>query len=209
MNSHIDAIVFDIGGVLVELGGVGQMIEWCGGTLDEQELWRRWLGSPSVRRFESGQSNATEFARTVLEEFALQVECEVFLQAFATWPKALYPGATRLLRLLAPRYYLASLSNTNALHWQYVCDGLGLADCFHAHFPSHLTGRLKPDREAFAHVVERLDIRPERMVFLDDNLLNVEMARSVGMHAYRVRGVEETIATLTALQLYHAEASAV
>ena len=65
MNSHIDAIVFDIGGVLVELSGVAQMLEWCGGTLGEEELWRRWLSSPGVRRFESGQSNAAEFARAV------------------------------------------------------------------------------------------------------------------------------------------------
>src|SRR5207302_2156002 len=122
-----------------------------------------------------------------------QVECEAFLQAFSTWPKALYPGALTMLRALAPRYRLASLSNTNALHWQHVCDGLGLADCFHAHFPSHLTGRLKPDREAFAHVVECLDIRPDRIMFFDDNLLNIEVASSVGMRAYRVRGVDETI----------------
>ncbi|TMC59959.1 MAG: hypothetical protein E6J26_02645 [Chloroflexi bacterium] len=76
------------------------------------------------------------------------------------------------------------------------------------HFPSHLTGRLKPDLEAFAYVVECLDIRPERIVFFDDNLLNVEVARSVGMRAYRVRGVDETIATLRALQLYDADAGA-
>ncbi len=208
MNAQIDTIVFDIGGVLVELSGVAQMLDWCGGTLSEEELWRRWLASPGVRRFESGRSNAAEFASAVRQEFALRVDSEEFLRAFCAWPKALYPGSRELLRALAPRYRLASLSNTNALHWHYVCHDLGLADCFHHHFPSHETGRMKPDREAFEHVVERLGAAPNHILFFDDNRANVEVARQVGMQAYRVRGIDETGATLRSLGLLDSETAA-
>lgn len=206
MNLHLDTIVFDLGGVLVELRGVSQMLEWCGGSLSEAELWRRWLTSPGVRRFESGQCDAAAFASTVVQEFALAVEPAQFLQAFAVWPEHLFPGARALLESLAPRFRLVSLSNTNAVHWQHVCHTLGLADCFQEHFPSHQTGRLKPDRETFEFVVQCLGAAPERMLFFDDNLANVETARSVGMHARRVSGVSETIAALRALQLIDVDA---
>ena len=193
---QIETIVFDLGGVLVELSGVEQMLAWCGGTLSEAELWRRWLASPCVRAFESGQSDSAAFARLVVQEFALAVEPAQFLSAFAVWPRRLYPGARALLESLAPRYRLASLSNTNALHWNYLCGELGLVDCFHAHFPSHQTGKLKPDPEAFAWVIRQLAAQPERMLFLDDNLVNVETARRAGMHAEQVRGIAEVQATL-------------
>ena len=201
MHTPISTLVFDLGGVLVELSGVDQMLGWCGGALSESELWRRWLSSPGVRAFESGQVDSAAFARAIVQEFALAVEAEQFLAAFAVWPRRLYPGARTLLQSLAPRYRLASLSNTNALHWGLVCGEMGLADCFQHHFPSHQTGRLKPDPEAFQWVIQQLGAAPDRMLFLDDNLANVETARRVGMRAAQVRGVAGARAALESLEL--------
>ena len=45
---------------------------------------------------------------------------DAFLQAFEHSPRALFPGATELLAALAPRYRLASVSNTNELRWTYL-----------------------------------------------------------------------------------------
>ena len=108
----------------------------------------------------------------------------------------LFPEVSRrlveLLRSLSPRPQLVSLSNTNALHWGYVCGELGLGPLFDQHFPSHETGLMKPDREVFEHVARSLGGPPERMVFLDDNQLNVDAARAAGMQAYRVVGLEQT-----------------
>lgn len=43
-----DAIVFDLGGVLIELAGVSRMLELLGHRLTPDELWVKWLTSPSV-----------------------------------------------------------------------------------------------------------------------------------------------------------------
>ncbi len=50
---------------------------------------------------------------------------------------------------------------------------------------------LKPDPGIFQHVAAELKTVPERILFLDDNELNVQGARSVGFHAHRVRGIAE------------------
>jgi len=49
-----DAVIFDLGGVLVEYRGV-EPLKVLSGIQDDQELWRRWLSCEWVRRFERGQ----------------------------------------------------------------------------------------------------------------------------------------------------------
>jgi putative hydrolase of the HAD superfamily len=195
-HASIDTVIFDVGGVLVELSGVQQMLAWCRGRLSEAELWPLWLASPAVRAFESGRCDAATFGAEVVREFGLNVGPAEYLAAFERWPRALFPGAAELLRSLSPRPQLISLSNTNALHWNYVCDELGLGPLFDRHFPSHETGLMKPDHEVFDFVVQSLCGSAERMLFLDDNPLNVAAARAAGMQACRVAGIEQTAAQL-------------
>jgi putative hydrolase of the HAD superfamily len=186
----IDVILFDLGGVLIELSGVEQMLRWCPDVADSHELWRRWLRSPAVRRYETGGATSEEFAAAAVAEFALPVDAAAFLAAFEYWPRALYPGAIALLEELAPRYRLASVSNTNALHWQRFRRDWSLDARFHHNFPSHEVGKLKPDIEYFAHVVDALGVPAGRVLFVDDNVLNVEAAASLGIVARRVAGVD-------------------
>ena len=192
-------VLFDLGGVLIELTGVPRMIEWTGSIMTEEELWRRWLASPSIRRFESGRSSVAEFAEEVCREFSLPVATELFLSEFTLWPKAPYPGAIEMLKELSKRITVASMSNTNELHWERIRDEMGLADLFHHNYPSHLTGHMKPDREAFEHVVRELGVPPDRIIFIDDNILNVESARGVGIDAHHAAGLERTMAVLETL----------
>ncbi len=201
--TSVDTIVFDIGGVLVELGGVGQMLRWCD-SLSEAELWRRWLSSPAVRSFESGRSGKQEFGSAVVEEFDLGIEPEQFLKAFAEWPERLYPGTATLLRSLAPHFRLVSLSNTNELHWRRVRDELGLGSLFHRHFLSHQIGMMKPDREVFELVVHSLGGDASHLLFFDDNQVNVDAAHAAGMHSCRVSGAGGAAMALTALGIFDA-----
>jgi glucose-1-phosphatase len=97
-----------------------------------------------------------------------------------------------MLAQIPSSYQRALLSNSNALHWARVVDDLGLGAAFDHHFVSHLTGRIKPDVEAFQEVVDSLSCRPEQVLFLDDNILNVEAAKRFGMQAIRVQGLGET-----------------
>jgi putative hydrolase of the HAD superfamily len=52
-------------------------------------------------------------------------------------------------------------------------------------------GKIKPDAEAFEHVLASLDCQAAQVLFLDDNILNVEAARRIGMRADLVRGAHE------------------
>jgi HAD superfamily hydrolase (TIGR01509 family) len=189
---HLRVLLFDVGGVLVQLSGVEVMLEWLGGRMTADELLRSWLLSAAVRQFESGKIDADEFAAGVVAEFALPVEPRRFLESFIAWPTGLYPGTSEMLALIPRSYQRAVLSNSNALHWPRVLDDMLLGAAFDRHFVSHLTGRIKPDPDAFEHVAQTLGCRPGEVLFLDDNALNIEAAQRFGMYAIQVRGAAET-----------------
>jgi putative hydrolase of the HAD superfamily len=196
-----DVLLFDLGGVLIKLSGVSTMMEWTQGALTIHEMWHRWMTSQAVRKFESGQSKPIEFASSVISEFCLPVEPEAFLSAFVSWSKEVFPGTVPLLRRLSASYQLASLSNTNELHWNTARTEMGLVDLFDFNFPSHETGLLKPDRQTFEFVASALPCSPERIVFFDDNQANVESARESGMVSYQVSGIDQVAAKLKELGL--------
>ena len=188
---QIQVVLFDLGGVLVELTGVPTMLSWLGNKITVDELWSRWLTSPTVRDFERGRVAPDIFADQIIQEMSLSVAREEFLLTFTGWIAGLYPGALELLNSLPAGLVRASLANTSVLHWPRLMNDLALEPHFHHHFPSHLTGRIKPDAEAFQHVVDTLACRPGTVLFLDDNKLNVETAQALGMHAACVKGPNE------------------
>jgi putative hydrolase of the HAD superfamily len=63
-------------------------------------------------------------------------------------------------------------------------------------FLSFEIGAVKPDHELFQFVANAIDAPPERTLFLDDNLLNIDAACSFGFQAHRVKGVPEARQTL-------------
>jgi len=190
-SAKIEVVLFDLGGVLVELTGVSTMLGWLGNRMTAEELWSHWLTSPTVRDFERGRIAADLFAQQIIREMSLHVEQEEFLTTFTSWIAGLYPGALELVNSLPTGLTRATLANTSVLHWPRLMNNLALEHHFHHHYPSHLTGRIKPDKEAFQHVLDTLGCRPGAVLFLDDNKLNVETATTLGIHAACVKGPVE------------------
>ena len=197
--SGIRVLLFDVGGVLVELSGMDRMLEWPGHRWRPDQLWQKWLTSPAVRAFETGQLGADAFATALVPELGLAVSPAEFLRQYTTWLRGLYPGVVESLDGLRDRYVLASLSNTNELHWPRIYRDMGLDRLLTHHFPSHQTGRIKPDRSAFVQVMSALDVPAAAICFFDDNQLNVDAAAAVGIRAYRTRGAPELLRVLRAL----------
>lgn len=197
----IEVILFDVGGVLVELTGVDQMMAWTGSRHSVEELWRLWLESPTVRDFESGRIGTDPFSQRLVEEFGLSATPETIIASFDGWIDGPYPEVVPLLDALRGHYHLGTLSNTNARHWPRFIDEMGMGSLFDCHFPSHETGKLKPDRECFDNVVQKLVIAADRILFLDDNEVNVTAAREAGLRAEQVVGAIEARVRLSEMGL--------
>jgi putative hydrolase of the HAD superfamily len=186
----VDLVLFDLGGVLIEVPGVRVMLELTG-IKSEEELWRRWLTCRWVRRFESGGCLETEFAAGVVADWQLELSAAAFLEAFRDWPAGPLPGAAELVAQTRASVATGCFSNTNALHWHDHIAGWPLAGLFDHQFLSFELGLLKPDIAAFAHVADLLEVPAGRVLFLDDNAVNVAGAAAAGFQAARAAGVEE------------------
>ncbi len=187
----INTILFDLGGVLVELTGVPTMLEWIGNGFDNDKLWEVWLNSPAVRSFETGCSTADQFADAIINEMDLPVERNEFINAFTQWPRGLFPGVSSLIEVLKGHFTLACFSNSNVLHWPRLMTEMGIGSMFDHQFASHLMGKLKPDLDSFEYVLQSLDCEASSILFLDDNEINVRSATQVGMIAHKVSGPHE------------------
>jgi putative hydrolase of the HAD superfamily len=191
-------VVFDLGGVLVDAAGRIALMALAPHLQDEAVVIDCWNRSPAVALFERGRITPQQFAASFAEEWDIQVTPSEFLAAFAAWIRGLYPGAKSLVQALRTRHRVGCLSNTNAVHWDRLTDAQAMFDfCF----ASHLIGHMKPDRQAYEHVLQQLDAPPEDVYFFDDLEVNVLAARHVGINAFHVRGVAEALSAAHAAAL--------
>ncbi|MCB0994561.1 MAG: HAD family phosphatase [Acidimicrobiales bacterium] len=192
---EIDAVVFDMGGVIVELGPLEEMLG--DPSISAESFWPRWLASPAVRSFEMGRCTVTEFADALVAELGLTIAPADLIERFARWPQGLYPGAAVLVdELRAAGTVTAVMSNTNALHWERQRDAPQIRAMFEPAFLSYELGLAKPDAAAFEHVIAALDTEPGRIVFVDDNQVNVDAACAAGIDGVRALGPTEARAAL-------------
>ena len=201
MDKKFEYILFDLGGVLIELVLQDKMLAWMEHRISLDEFNRMWLMSKSVRGFESGLISASEFAGSVIEEFNLPVDEDEFKREFVNFINGFFDGMEELLKKLSKEYTLACLSNTNELHWDKLCSEYDMEDLIKHNFLSYKTGINKPDKEAFLNVIKELDTEAGKILFFDDNQINVEAAQQLGIKAYRVCGYEDVTKVLKELDI--------
>ncbi len=185
----IEVVLFDVGGILIRMAGIETWKQLTGQT-DEAEIWRRWLHCPVVKAFERGHSSADEFAERMIETHSLPIGKTDFLDSFRSWPGGLIEGAEELVDDVAEHLRKGCFSNTNDVHWTEPCNQ-AVHSLFELHFLSHEMGHVKPDAEAFHHVAETLECAPEAIFFIDDNIINVDAARTCGFDAHVAKGPED------------------
>ena len=93
MNSDT-VILFDLSGVLVELGGMPDFIEWTGKTSDD--IGALWLKSESVRSFERGHMSFDDFHKIFVKEWDVAIPGEVSVVSYGNTELTSYysPGIT-------------------------------------------------------------------------------------------------------------------
>jgi len=94
-------------------------------------------------------------------------------------------GTHEIVRALSVRRVpLFAITNFGAEFWNQFRPGEPLFDLFADIVVSGAEKMVKPSPEIYALAAERFGHAPHRMVFIDDNLANIEAARALGWRTH-------------------------
>ena len=180
-----DAILFDLGGVLMNFGGLQRLAELAGEE-DGPALRSKWVTSKWVQAFERGKCDAATFGEGVATDWGFDLTPAEFVDDFARWPAGPFAGSIELAEAFTglPRW---DAERDNPAHPQQHLERWGVVGYFDWTFVSHELGLMKPDMAMFRHVIRTIGTAADRLLFLDDCNEHVLAARKLGIHAVQVR----------------------
>jgi len=181
IGPQIRAIFFDLGNVLVSLDTgkfVRKMMSLSG--LGAEQL-RAGFAGDLVPRYECGLLDTSEFLEQLCRRLGVQITESDFA---AVWTGLFHDELLipeDLIRKLARDYQLWAISNTNKMHFEFIRSHYRFLDCFRGWILSYEVGAAKPDPAIFLRGLERAGIGALEGLFIDDQMANVESARSLGI----------------------------
>jgi len=191
MEKNIKNIVFDLGGVLIDLdfNRAVSGLQKAGFTHVKEQI-QAFDREGIFQKFELGEMTAEEFRSAIRENSTVTLTDE---EVDALWNLMLLDIPREKLELLLElrsKYMIYLLSNTNAIHWDYVCKnafnyhGFRVKDYFEETFLSFEMHLAKPGKAIFEKMLEDANLLPKETLFIDDSEANCKAAEEVGIHAH-------------------------
>jgi 2-haloacid dehalogenase len=200
-SREIDAVVFDLGNVLVTwdpyLPFVGRV------ERSEVEAFFREIDFPAVnRRLDAGESLAQARA-DVRERFPQRAATlDIYFDHFADSLAGPVPGSAEVVaELAAAGVRVLGLTNWAAETYHYAEPAAPVIGLLEDVLVSGEVGLGKPDPRIFALLAERYGLEPGRTLFIDDSPANVRAAASCGYVAVQFSGADALRGDLRALGL--------
>ena len=193
-ENEIKAIVFDAGGVLLDLN-----LDRCKTAFKEKigynridELLDACHQKGIYGDMEEGKISADEFRALVLAESRPGSTPEMVDYCMAALLGSIDPDKADYINRLSQRYDLYLLSNNNEISWAFFLDiferaGIPVQETFKEYFLSCRMGMLKPNPAIFRAVLDSIGLEPGEVLYIDDSPSNAAAASDVGMHGLHYR----------------------
>lgn len=207
VSEPIDLVVFDLGGVLVQIvRSWGEAHARAGLpahpiAADAAFLARR---APLLDALSVGHIAPDEYYTGVAEASRGVYSPDDVRRIHLAWHWAEYPGVDAVVEAIeASGVLTGALSNTSEPHWADLRGPESryptVARLRHA-VASHLAGVLKPDPSIYRAFEETSGVPASRLLYFDDLAENVEAARSIGWRAERIDPGDTAAQLLAALR---------
>ena len=191
MDKKIRNIVFDLGGVLVDLDFKAAIngLQQAGFTNVKEQLLA-FDRNGIFQKFELGEITTDEFRTAIRENSTVTLTDEEVDNLWNLMLLEIPREKLELILELRSKYMVYLLSNTNSIHWDYVCKnafnyrGFRMEDYFEETFLSFEMHLAKPDKAIFEKVLSEANLLPEETLFIDDSEANCKAAQEVGIHAH-------------------------
>ncbi|MBI3374906.1 MAG: HAD-IA family hydrolase [Betaproteobacteria bacterium] len=189
----VDALLFDLGGVVLEIDFGRVFSAWASfsGACADSIAARFRVDAP-YEAHERGEIDAARYFASLRRSLGIDLPDEDFAAGWNALFVGEVPGVRSLLRQAAQAAPLYAFSNTNQAHAQYwMREYHEIVRPFRGLFLSSDLRLRKPAPAAFHAVAGRIGVAPQRIAFFDDLAENVEGARAAGLKAFQVRSARE------------------
>ena len=203
MSAKIKNIIFDLGGVILDIDEniVYKELEKMG--IDVSELARSKEFIDIMSKFDIGVYTAATFRKKAKAFLGQEKMTD---QKFDTLWNAMILDIPRermaALEQIRKHYKIFLMSNTNEIHYDLYVRDLQLRFGYHEFdelfnksyfsFDIHLE---KPDPRFFELILDHEHLLPEETLFIDDTEANIKVAKKLGIHTYHI-GREELVRNL-------------
>jgi putative hydrolase of the HAD superfamily len=204
-------LLFDLGNVIIDIDidGAKSRIEalldpsYPGKEVEKELLFH-------IEKFEIGAISTDVFLEVMLKYARPGVSIAEVIEAWNSMIVGIPVYRLTMLERLRENYNVLLLSNTNALHLEWVHNyfknDLGESQFDQKYFDdtyySHLIRLRKPDTACFEHVIEESYITPQRTLFIDDFEINIKTAQKMGFQTHHSPANEEIAEVLKVKGLY-------
>lgn len=184
-NNHIQAIIFDLGNVLIDFDH-RIAAERASRFSDKspEAIFNLFFDSRLTALFEEGKISPENFFLEVKETLNLKLDYDAFLPIwneiffFTEKNRAVY----NLAKTLKAHYKLALLSNINILHFNYVQRKFPVFDVFNSMLTSFELGVRKPHPLIYKKTLQELKVAsPADVFYTDDRPELIKEAQELGL----------------------------
>jgi epoxide hydrolase-like predicted phosphatase len=196
----IQAIYFDIGGVLVRTEDKTPRDQLAARLGISREVLNDLVFSGEQgQRAQCGEISAAELWEGVRKFLHLPVEAMPQVRQEFFGGDRLDTGLLDYIRILHQHYKTGIISNALDNTRSMIENRWGMTDAFNTIIISAEVGVMKPDARIFQIALQSLGLPPHEAMFVDDFADNVEGARAVGMHAIQFHNPEQIRLDLEAI----------
>lgn len=199
MLSKVKTIIFDIGGVLVDLDFERCIESFRAlGVEGAENLVSCYHPVEFFGELERGEIDTAEFYNRMREWSGMPtLSDDEICRAYRSLLVGIPVEKLRMIKSLRERgFQVLALSNINEVMLPpifdfFKADSLEVNDYFDHLYLSFEMGVMKPNRRIYEMLIEESGIVPSESLFIDDGIHNIEAAREMGMQVYLATARED------------------
>ncbi len=196
MLNSIDSIIFDFGGVILNLDeqltytAMMQLL-----NCNELQLKNYFAHNNMFQNYECGLISTDEFVQYIQSLVPYNISLQEIANAWNAMLLDFPVVHVNLLLKLKTKYRTFLLSNTNDLHEVAFTHNMknqniqySIHDLFERVYYSHTLHLNKPNIEIYETVIKQQNLNPAQTLFLDDKIENLEGAQKAGLQTLLIDG---------------------
>jgi FMN phosphatase YigB (HAD superfamily) len=194
MAQQIENIIFDFGGVLVDIDKQRCIDQFARVGFNATPFVGNYTKDGFFAQYEMGNISTDAFCDEIAKHSTNpDITADQIVYAWKLMLVGIPPERLDMLLRLRERYIVYLLSNIGEMHWDMACEqmfnyhGFNVDNFFEQIFLSYEMHLMKPDPLIFETLLKQTVIKQSATLFIDDSEENCKVASSFGLKTFQSR----------------------